>query len=176
MIRTIAVAALLAVGLAAPALASAPPPPDPGHGVDTARAQTGAIPDSGLPPFEAGKGTDTAATVPPGPPTDGGTGPGPCGPSGCISDIRAKHDIALVDRLPNGLGLYSYRYLWSDTVYVGVMAQEVAKVMPDAVVPGADGYLRVSYARLGMHLMTWDEWARDGHAAPVAPAAAVSTR
>ena len=39
------------------------------------------------------------------------------------------------------------------------MAQEVAQIVPDAVVRGADGFLRVNYARLGMRLLTWDEWA-----------------
>ena len=51
----------------------------------------------------------------------------------CISDIRLKRDIALLSRLDNGLGQYRYRYLWSDQVYVGVMAQEVEKNLPDAV-------------------------------------------
>jgi polysaccharide biosynthesis/export protein len=74
------------------------------------------------------------------------------------SDIRLKRDIVLLDRLPNGIGLYRYRYIWSDQVYVGVMAQEVAQVVPDAVVRGADGFLRVNYDRLGTRLLTWDEW------------------
>ena len=65
------------------------------------------------------------------------------------SDIRLKRNIVLLDRLPNGIGLYRYRYIWSDQVYVGVMAQEVAAIVPDAVVHGADGFLRVNYARLG---------------------------
>jgi hypothetical protein len=77
---------------------------------------------------------------------------------GTCSDIRLKRDIVQVARLDNGIGLYRYRYIWSDDVYVGVMAQEVAEVIPDAVLRGADGYLRVNYARLGLHLMTWDEW------------------
>jgi hypothetical protein len=38
------------------------------------------------------------------------------------------------------------------------MAQEVADIIPDAVVRGPDGYLRVDYGRLGLRLMTWDEW------------------
>jgi hypothetical protein len=38
------------------------------------------------------------------------------------------------------------------------MAQEVEAVMPDAVVRGADGFLRVDYARLDTRLMTFDEW------------------
>ena len=75
------------------------------------------------------------------------------------SDARLKRDITLVGRLDDGLGLYQYRYLWSDTVYVGVMAQEVALIHPDAVVRGVlDNYLRVDYGRLGLKLMTLPEW------------------
>jgi Chaperone of endosialidase len=80
---------------------------------------------------------------------------------GCVfvvSDLRLKRDIALLARLDNGIGLYRYRYHWSDTVYVGVMAQEVAAIVPHAVVQGADGYLRVAYQYLGLRLLTWDEW------------------
>ena len=74
------------------------------------------------------------------------------------SDIRLKRDITQVGELDNGIGLYRYRYLWSDTIYVGVMAQEVAEVMPKAVQHGADGYMRVDYARLGLRVQTWDQW------------------
>jgi len=74
------------------------------------------------------------------------------------SDIRLKRDIAQVGELDSGVGLYRYRYLWSDTIYVGVMAQEVAVVKPDSVLRGADGYLRVDYGRLGLRLQTWDQW------------------
>ena len=66
------------------------------------------------------------------------------------SDIRLKRDIALVGRRGDGLGVYSFRYLWSDTVFVGVMAQEVALIHPDAVVrDGLTGYMAVDYGRLG---------------------------
>ena len=75
-----------------------------------------------------------------------------------VSDIRLKRDIVAVGHLENGIGLYRYRYIWSDQVYVGVMAQEVAEIVPDAVLYGDDGYLRVDYARLGLRLITWDEW------------------
>jgi hypothetical protein len=71
-----------------------------------------------------------------------------------VSDVRLKRDIRMVGRLENGLGLYRYRYLWSDTEYVGVMAQEVALVQPKAVVHGLDGYLRVNYALLGIPFLT----------------------
>ena len=79
-----------------------------------------------------------------------------------FSDMRLKRDIAQVGRLANGLKLYRYRYLWSDTVYVGVMAQEVALLEPKAVMHGPDGFLRVDYGRLGLRMMTWDEWLAHG--------------
>jgi hypothetical protein len=56
------------------------------------------------------------------------------------------------------LQLYRYRYAWSDTLYVGVLAQEVLEVAPNAVSRGADGYLRVDYARLGLRMQLWEEW------------------
>jgi len=37
------------------------------------------------------------------------------------------------------------------------MAQEVAAFDREAVMRGADGYLRVAYPRLGLRLQTWDE-------------------
>ena len=75
------------------------------------------------------------------------------------SDRRLKRDVVLLTRLDDGLGLYRYRYLWSDTVYVGVMAQEVALIHPDAIVrSNLDDYLRVDYSRLGLRLMTLPEW------------------
>jgi len=44
-------------------------------------------------------------------------------------------------------------------VYVGVMAQEVALIHPDAIVRDAsDDYLKVDYGRLGLKLMTLPEW------------------
>lgn len=88
-----------------------------------------------------------------------------------LSDVRVKRDIALLRRLDNGIGLYRFRYLWSDIVYVGVMAQEVASIVPDAVTRGADGYLRVNYARLGLRMQTWSEWtaAQARHTTNIAP-------
>jgi polysaccharide export outer membrane protein len=74
------------------------------------------------------------------------------------SDIRLKRDIVPVAQLSNGLRLYRYRYIWSPTLYVGVMAQEVRAVVPAAVTRGPDGYLRVDYRRLGLRLQTWEAW------------------
>ncbi len=83
-----------------------------------------------------------------------------------FSDIRLKRDIIELTRLDNGIGLYRYRYSWSDQLYVGVMAQEVAEIAPGAVVRDADGYLRVDYFQLGLKLQTWDEWTASRAAHP----------
>lgn len=82
-----------------------------------------------------------------------------CAITSCLpSDRRLKRDITLIRRLSNGIGLYRYRYFWSEVEYVGVMAQEVTRVLPDAVTVASDGYLRVDYKRLGLRLWTWNDW------------------
>lgn len=68
-----------------------------------------------------------------------------------ISDARLKRDIALLARRSDGLGLYSFKYLWSEKVHVGVMAQEVALLYPAAVVrDDLTGYMAVNYTLLGL--------------------------
>ena len=74
------------------------------------------------------------------------------------SDVALKHDIVLLGHLDNGLGFYRFAYNGSNQVYVGVLAQEVQKVMPEAVVRGSDGYLRVHYDQLGLKFQTYRRW------------------
>jgi len=68
------------------------------------------------------------------------------------SDIRLKTDVQAVGMTPQGLPLYRFRYKGLPAVYEGVMAQDVARLRPDAVVPLAHGYLGVDYNRLGLKL------------------------
>jgi Chaperone of endosialidase len=75
-----------------------------------------------------------------------------------VSDRRLKTGIRPVAALASGLGLYRFKYLWGDVEYVGVMAEEVLDVMPDAVVKGADGFLRVDYRMLGLEMETYAAW------------------
>ncbi|HMM90096.1 DUF3300 domain-containing protein [Bradyrhizobium sp.] len=82
------------------------------------------------------------------------------------SDIALKHDIVLLGRLENGLGYYRFAYNGSEKAYVGVMAQEVSVVRPDAVERGGDGYLRVHYDRLGLPFHTYDDWVAAGARMP----------
>ncbi len=94
----------------------------------------------------------------------GGGGGHRGGGGGRRSDIRLKEDIVPLVRLSNGLELYRFRYKGSDrTAYVGVIAQEVQKIEPNAVWPDHNGYLMVNYDRIGLKFMTWQEWlARTG--------------
>jgi Protein of unknown function (DUF3300) len=92
----------------------------------------------------------------------GGGGGRGGGGGGRRSDIRLKHDIALLGRLDNGLGIYRFSYNGSNKVYVGVLAQEVMQARPDAAVLGRDGYLRVYYQKLGIRFETYQEWLKSG--------------
>jgi hypothetical protein len=88
----------------------------------------------------------------------GGGGGRGGGGGGRRSDVNLKHDVVLLGRLDNGLGLYRFAYHGERTRYVGVMAQEVQAVMPEAVVRGRDGWLRVHYDRLGLTFQTYERW------------------
>ena len=89
------------------------------------------------------------------------------GGGGRRSDIALKHDVVLLGHLANGLGYYRFSYLGSSKAYVGVMAQEVQGVMPDAVTRGGDGYLRVYYEKLGLTFRTYHDWLAGGGRIPV---------
>jgi len=89
-------------------------------------------------------------------------GGGGRGGGGRRSDVRLKHDIAFLGRLDNGIGLYRFIYDGQVKAYVGVMAQEVQTIVPEAVVRGRDGYLRVFYDKLGLKLQTYDQWIASG--------------
>jgi hypothetical protein len=93
-------------------------------------------------------------------------GGGPRGGGGRRSDAALKHDIVLLGHLDNNLGFYRFSYNGSDRAYVGVIAQEVQAVMPEAVVRGRDGYLRVFYDKLGLKFQTYDHWVASGSRIP----------
>ncbi|MGY4415207.1 hypothetical protein ACVWW4_006943 [Bradyrhizobium sp. LB7.1] len=96
----------------------------------------------------------------------GGGGGRGGGGGGRRSDIALKHDIVLLGNLASGLGYYRFSYIGSHKAYVGVMAQEVERVMPDAVTRGSDGYLRVYYEKLGLKFRTYRDWLEGGARIP----------
>jgi hypothetical protein len=63
-----------------------------------------------------------------------------------------------VGQTNDGIALYRFQYNWSEQTYVGVMAQEVLSVRPDAVSRGRDGYLRVNYDAIGVQFQTYSNW------------------
>jgi len=78
-----------------------------------------------------------------------GTGAGLAASMFMFSDRRLKTDISKVGELKNGLPVYKYRYKAGGPMQIGVMAQDVAKKKPDALVPKADGvYDAVDYSKL----------------------------
>jgi hypothetical protein len=71
-----------------------------------------------------------------------------------MSDIRLKKDIKRIGKLPSGINLYTWK--WNDlgkklakgTLEIGVLAQEVQLIKPEAVITRPDGYLMVNYGSL----------------------------
>jgi hypothetical protein len=88
------------------------------------------------------------------------------GGGGRRSDALLKHDITLLGHLHNGLGFYRFSYLGNDKAYVGVLAQEVQTIMPNAVVRGRDGYLRVFYDKVGVKFQSYAHWIATGGRIP----------
>ena len=68
------------------------------------------------------------------------------------SDIRLKDNVTLVDNID---GVNMYEWDWKDDAPIkedmtyGVIAQDVMRTHPDAVVEGDHGYLMVDYSKLG---------------------------
>lgn len=65
--------------------------------------------------------------------------------SGMMSDERLKENLKPVGKLDNGLTVYSFNFLGSPVTQIGLIAQEVEEVIPEAVSQDEDGYLRVDY-------------------------------
>ena len=79
---------------------------------------------------------------------------GSLGAAYLMSDIRTKENIQKIGFMANGLPVYEYEYKpeWKDIAghgkFIGVMAQEVELVQPEAVITRKDGYKMVNYGVL----------------------------
>jgi hypothetical protein len=98
-------------------------------------------------------GTPQQSTTPNFAGTQGSTGSSKSGGFGAsLSDINAKQNIQKIGVLSNGINLYKYQYKpefrdqWGHGVQIGVIAQEVELVMPEAVVSQDNGYKAVDYS------------------------------
>jgi hypothetical protein len=64
------------------------------------------------------------------------------------SDRRLKVAIRQIGKLANGLPTYLYKYIGDNVLRAGVMAQDVLKVLPDAVHVMDDGFMAVDYEKV----------------------------
>ena len=62
-----------------------------------------------------------------------------------ISDARMKDNIRPVGMLNNGLPVYAFNFKGGGPTQIGLLAQEVAQVMPQAVQQASRGMLAVDY-------------------------------
>jgi len=60
-----------------------------------------------------------------------------------FSDVRLKRNLVKVGKTAKGFTRYMWQYLWGEWA-VGVLAQEVEKILPEAVFTGPDGWKRVN--------------------------------
>lgn len=67
---------------------------------------------------------------------------------GMLSDRRAKKNIRRVGETDEGLPIYTYEYKDGGPTQMGVIAQEVAEVKPEAVVPHESGMMAVDYSKI----------------------------
>lgn len=65
-----------------------------------------------------------------------------------FSDRRLKTDISRVGTTDDGLGVYTYRYTFGGPIHMGVMADEVAQIRPEALGPVVAGFATVNYGAL----------------------------
>ena len=79
-----------------------------------------------------------------GSPNGAGTTPGF---SNIFSDRRLKTNIQRISTRPDGLGVYEFEYIWGGGKHIGLMAQEVLGIYPDAV-GSVGGYYTVDYSRV----------------------------
>ncbi len=65
-----------------------------------------------------------------------------------FSDVRLKENLVPVGLLTNGVVIYTFNYIDSPRLEMGVLAQDLLKVQPDAVHVSEDGFYMVDYSKL----------------------------
>lgn len=66
-----------------------------------------------------------------------------------MSDKRVKRNVQYLRTTKDGLRIYTFQYLWSPATFVGVIAQEVKKLVPEAVVK-VGRFFWVDYSKLNL--------------------------
>jgi hypothetical protein len=63
-----------------------------------------------------------------------------------MSDRRLKRDVHQIGVTEAGIPIHEYEYVFGGGRQVGVMADEVERVFPEAVAEGPGGFKMVNYA------------------------------
>ncbi len=71
------------------------------------------------------------------------------GAAALFSDRRLKENIKRISTNLLGIGIYEFNYVWDKIKHIGVMADEVKQVMPEAVIRHNSGFDMVNYSMLG---------------------------
>lgn len=84
--------------------------------------------------------------------------------AGIVSDARVKADAKVVGKLPNGVPIYEFKFLWENQSRVGLMAQDLQTRddMRASVVVLPNGLLGIDYASLGLRMASEPQWTADG--------------
>jgi hypothetical protein len=65
-----------------------------------------------------------------------------------MSDRRVKEDIKRIGTTDGGMPVYTFRYKGELATQMGVMAQDVEKIRPDAVIDHPSGVKMVDYSKV----------------------------
>ncbi len=82
----------------------------------------------------------------------GASGGSGSGGAGGWSDRRLKRDIVRLGVSPSGLPIYAFQYVWGGPRFIGVMAQDLLKLRPDAVILDESGFYKVDYSRIDVEM------------------------
>jgi hypothetical protein len=72
-----------------------------------------------------------------------------------------KKKVRRIGTSPSGLPVYAFTYIWGGPEMVGVMAQDLLLVRPDAVIVAGSGYLMVDYDKIDVNMMTLHDYEND---------------
>ena len=80
------------------------------------------------------------------------------------SEEQIKRNVTKLATLKSGISIYSYQFFNDQTVYVGLMADDLAKIatFKPYVVHMGEGHYAINYEKLGLSPITIKTWELEG--------------
>ena len=75
-----------------------------------------------------------------------------------FSDRRLKRAIKYLRTLDNGVKIYSFKYLWSNQTFVGVIAQDLIGTEFESALHKNMGFYTVDYSKIGFEMTTLEDY------------------